>query len=439
MFVSQNRLGKWFLGLACPFLTWSADMAPGQEAPPVEIEIVVDGPPAQEAAALPAGGELRHQATAMICIRDDRPYIVAPTPGQENLDRFIRTQVNLLLSRIVLDRVLADPEIAKMDEFKTQSQPLDYLSQHLRVTSIENSELFQVSFIGQTPESAAAIVNAVLDAYLKIQGDLEAHRVMQVVQLLDKEMDRRSREIERKRHALRQLTKMVQASETEGPGGEWRPEAAAVQQMWMQAWREEVELGARLSALEETAVESQVPAAAEVESAVVDDPAVQELSRRLDEAQQELKELAQLKPERAARFEGPIKEKVAKLKAELALKTELTRQWRLSQRGKAAQSQRDAEIAQARLELKTKQHVLARLSALMGEQMAAREKSANRELDAEFLRRDLARAETVYQNIADRAESLATEMRAPARVGEMRRARADEAKLVNVPRGIQGE
>lgn len=428
MFAMHRRFGLSLLTVGC--LTWLAGSGParGQESP--QSEIVVESSPTDAGApvTLVVDEEQRFRASAMLRIRANRPEVVAESSAAENADRFVRTQVNLLRSRIVLDRVIADPDIANLDELKSQLQPLDYLSQHLRVSSIENSELFLVTFDGKTPEAAAKITNAVLDSYTKIQGDLDAQQRQTVVDLLDREMDRRIRELERLRQSLRALNKESGESETTGKDGKRRPHSEAVQQMWLQAWREEMELAARVQALEETGPTR--PAESNLDEAAANDVAVKEVAADLKHAMEEYKGLAQLKPERAERFKGPIKERIATLQAELAVKTEFARQWHSAQQQKAAQ----AELAQVRLELRTKRYVLERLSTVMNDQMTARERATAHKLDAEFLRQDMARAEANYKAIVDRAEALKLEIRGSSRVGETRRANAAEAKLVVTPR-----
>lgn len=350
MFAMHQGLGLSLLTVGC--LAWVAGSGPacGQDSP--QSEIVVDSlsTDVSDPVTLVVDEEQRFRASAMLRIRADQPRGAAESSAAENADRFVRTQVNLLRSRVVLDRVIADPDIANLDELKSQQQPLDYLGRHLRVSSVENSELFLVTFDGKTPDAAAKIANAVLESFRRIQSDQETLQRQAIVDLLDQEMDRRTRELERLRHSLRALTKAGRESETTGPDGKRRPQSEAVQQMWLQAWREEMELAARVQALEET---------------------------------------------------GPAQQ---------------------------------AELAQVRLELRTKRNVLERLSTVMNDQMAAREKASGHELDAEFLRQDMARAEANYKAIVDRAEALKLEIRGSNRVGETRRARAGEAKLVLTPR-----
>lgn len=415
--------------------TGDATRASGQESQELQpAEVVPD-------VTLVVDHEQRYEVGALLAIHQRRPHIFAPQPDLEDGERFQRTQINILRSRIVLDRVISDPQIATLQDLQGSKDPLEYLERHLRVVCVDNdSELYEIIFSGKTPESAALVANAVLDAYVRIRTEIEAQQSQQVVDFLEKEMDRRTREWERLRQSIRALTKIIQRDTTQGPDAQLRPDAETLQPMWQQAWREELELTARLAALEELIAADPDAAEQAVSAAEVQqDPSVAELAQHLQAAKEELGKVQGLKPERAAKFRPEIEQRVAKLQGELALRTELARDWHAAQRQRARETERNQERARLKLELATKRHVVARLSTLLSEQSAARERNANHELDLEFLRQDLERSEAMYNSIAERAEALKTNMRSPVRVGEMRRARADEAVPVLAPLAMPRE
>lgn len=84
---------------------------------------------------------------------------------------FLETQRQLITSTNTLLAASEDPRIARSPLFREVADPVSTLRKELKAQIVPNSNLIQVTMSSQISEEAAAVVNAVVDAYLK--ADLE--------------------------------------------------------------------------------------------------------------------------------------------------------------------------------------------------------------------------------------------------------------------------
>ncbi len=82
--------------------------------------------------------------------------------------RYVSTQLKLLESNSVLDAALANPAISNLPMIRSSTDPVAGLRERLRVEFIGDSGyLIGVSLESRDPAEAAAIVNAVVKAYIE--------------------------------------------------------------------------------------------------------------------------------------------------------------------------------------------------------------------------------------------------------------------------------
>ena len=78
------------------------------------------------------------------------------------------TQLALIKSRLVLNAALNRPEVASMTSLRDAGiDPIEWLEKQIRAELPTNSELLQISIVGDHPEDLAPLVNAVADAYME--------------------------------------------------------------------------------------------------------------------------------------------------------------------------------------------------------------------------------------------------------------------------------
>ena len=159
--------------------------------------------------------EPTYQAAALIRIEDETPYIVQPLKPGDGSERFIRTQFELLRSPLVLGPVVADPEVARLAEIVELADPAAVLAGRVDIASIGDSELYEVSCTGESPEAAAVLTNAIMQEYFNLRDEDETNRVRKVIDLLEQEKRRRAEDVAARRDEVRRLGQRVLGHEAE--------------------------------------------------------------------------------------------------------------------------------------------------------------------------------------------------------------------------------
>lgn len=379
----------------------------------------------------------RYRATAWLQIDRHQPFLAFPQAAEskEDYEQYVASQLEWLKSPIVLDRVLADPEIAKLDFLRGSVTPLETLAGCLTCERVGESDMVALSVeIEGTPEQAAALCNGVVDAYLKIHSDALASLMQDQVDRLDKELDRRLREIERLENSCRALHKLATGRESygvvTGPNEIELALRRKVEERLFDLELRHAEVTARLAAIEELRGQDLFQVTADqVDEAASTDPRLEELMRRQAELRARRDEA-----HRRAEYEGlaPAEQEQARNEQTnvAALLQEVERQIEdrrasLTERlvGRAGAAGFAEETFALRVERAANESLRKMLQVRLAEFAETATKHAGHLTDLEFTRDVLARAKESYRRIADRAEMLKTEIRASERVRELRRAR----------------
>lgn len=358
-------------------------------------------------------------------IESESPFVVFPDPEAES---FVNTQIELIRSPLVLDRVVAEPDIARYPALAASDDPIAWLAARLTVAARGKSEIYVVRFQAADPQRAARIANAVVEAYFKIQSRQHALRARRVIELLEDEKQRRGQVVRRLRESIRAL--QGERTEADPFAGMLLSDGEAFRhplgELRGRVTRVEVErevLEARLAALQESAGAEPAVPEEEIELLLDRRPQLRELQEKRAAHLVRLEEI-----ERVARRgrDDPrylaAQELLAAGDAALAeLRSELREQI-LAARRRQLSASRDAAM----------QELQARIDALALAEEALRKRyfrqlqdvrrTDARSLELEFRRTELAREEKVFELIAARALELRTESRAPARITPLREA-----------------
>lgn len=389
--------------------------------------------------------EDRWRAKSLIMLRSVAPEVLHDEQKpQAPYDQYVRTQLELIKSPIVMDRVAADPELAKMAEVRERSGlAIEWLLQHTDVYQVNQSEIFAITFDALNAMDAAKVTNMITDSYIKIASDLDANRDQQIVDLLDKEMDRRTRELERLRQSVRALVKMTRGNDyvpgEDISGAVQLPVAdqplVQLKKSLAQTQRDRMALESRAEVLGKKLENSEtVVDAAEIDQMIDDDIEMVDLRKDLAAAQQELQAADAVKAELPNSVAAGARERVAALEQKIAARRENLESRIVRNQEQSHRQRRESMLGDMLLDIETKRHLEAQLTSDIDAATKEIEKQNNHALDLEFLRQDLVRSERIFAEIADRAELLKTNMRSPERVGELRRANAAEVVKVRVPR-----
>ena len=102
-------------------------------------------------------------ASALVRIARQQPYLIAPYKSltDNEWDILIETERQVLQHPRIWEIA-----VTGLPELQAEEYTIEWLSDRLQVKQLDKSELLQVSFRHQDAHKAAAIVNAVVEAYL---------------------------------------------------------------------------------------------------------------------------------------------------------------------------------------------------------------------------------------------------------------------------------
>lgn len=370
-----------------------------------------------------------YMTSALVMVEDSAPYIAfsGHTPSG-NTRKYVETQIELLRSSVVLNPVLARPEIARLDEFVQSTDPLSNLQKNLRLSRVGRSELYQVSYTSKSPEAAMDVSNAIVAEYLAIQSDEEFKRTQRVIDILEEERRKRSLDVERLRQKVVDLGKSVSGRDPFAKSSILdldranNPATTLFQQLAQLDVQHEL-LEAEIAAAKDSSLASSDHdkksglLELEIASVISNHPAVGEVNKAIAERRAKMSEVESIKKkgkedpewkrlnEQVEQFETSLVEIKAELKEKvLAQRNELHD---LSRQAKTDELQRSLD------QLLTKREVLAKK---FKSSVAELTKNGGKSIELEFARAELEREERVFEMIASRKLAMQTELRAPTRV-----------------------
>ena len=359
----------------------------------------------------------------MVRIEDRRPYVAFPT--QEESKRFEKTQVEMIRSPVILGQCLRQPEIAQLPEVRSKLDPLKWLSQGLSIANVNESELFQVKFEGPNPANAAKIANAIVDVYLKRHSNDAREETQKVIDVLEEEKAKRTRDLQVMREHVRDLTKQVTGKEMPAtrrggaePAAVANPVAALEDRLTAAEVDREVLEAQYQAARQALASREKVDVAnGAIEQAVAADAEVVSLNSQLAKQRAAMNEYEQASTQ-PQELEG-----VKKLAKRIAATEELLDKRKDEVRKLRTAEMRDGVVKERRTALKDLEAKLESQKLLekllrdrLADERAKLEKYGDQSLNLEFARNEMERSEDVFRRIADRTTALQTEQAAQARV-----------------------
>jgi len=127
----------------------------------------------------------------------------------ENYQSYLKTQSVLIKSRLVLSVALGDHRVSQLLSIKDRSDPIAWLLQNLEVTNPKDTEILSVSLASRSGVSGsdqAAIINAVVQAYLDEVVNADLKRQVNRLDLLRKLEQTKQHELRERRETLRKLS-----------------------------------------------------------------------------------------------------------------------------------------------------------------------------------------------------------------------------------------
>lgn len=376
----------------------------------------------------------QYSACALILLEKNAPFIAFQADSDERRsDRFVETQIELIRSPAILNRVVGDRKAAACAELKESVDPVAHIHDRLVISQVRDSNLYEIRYASASAEDAVNIVNAVVSEYFDAQPSSAAHRMMTMIGVLAKEQERREANLTRLREKALQLSR-----ETHGPNPFNRSTKSRNEDRYdltsdLRRKASDVDLELALLDAELRRLESSPSKLphdnAVVELAVQNHPAVIESQRTVNELQSQVDLLQESTSEGASDENDAAAELKRELDERLAALNQIKKDQRDHLQGKHSElhaqerfqtreSLRDKIAA-----LNVKQGVLATHLDAAEMQLEADEEKL---IELDFTLAELDREKRVYELIAARKLALTTERNAPARVELVLQARSSQ-------------
>jgi polysaccharide biosynthesis transport protein len=143
-----------------------------------------------------------YRASVWIQIEADRPILAYELPDSR---KFVRNQLALLKSPLVLNDVLQQPNIAELPEILESRTPLALLEKGLSIQAVDGSDIYQVSFITPHQQHAAIIADAIADSYFNQKDALFDKESKETIDRLRDHMKEREEKLAEKRREVQEL------------------------------------------------------------------------------------------------------------------------------------------------------------------------------------------------------------------------------------------
>ena len=150
---------------------------------------------------------------AKLRIASSQPRILYQSHARNSADteveyqRFVKTQMELMRSRFVMNAALQHDGISRLPLLKSQADPIDWLVKNVEVNRLGDSELVEVSLppTGLPGKEQATVINAVVSAYIDEVVNKDRRRMLQRHDTLKKLSKTYSEMLKTRRDTIRKL------------------------------------------------------------------------------------------------------------------------------------------------------------------------------------------------------------------------------------------
>lgn len=357
----------------------------------------------------------------------------AESETQVDFATYQRTQLAMIRSRLVLEKVLEDPEVAALPVIRKQPDPFEWLEQELEVSFANGSEVLVIGASGDDARTPAVIVNAVTQAYLDEVVNAETKQRRERAEMLQKTWRGYQDRLQLKREEIRKLTLTAGSSDRAVQVVSQRnlqDRLTVVQQDLVRVRSELRPLRIDLEIRESQAKGADPLSPEAVEAELAQDPVLLDLTAQMEEARKSYWSVRRI----AARQNDPaLKRHLADYRqAEAAMEARRQRlrpivEERLRQRSQG-QEGGDATLAALRQRVKLLEGLESMLEGEVKELSARADNTARATVDLTATEREVMYAEEMANLIGAEVEKLTLELQAPPRVRLLERAEVPRAK-----------
>jgi capsular exopolysaccharide synthesis family protein len=123
--------------------------------------------------------------------------------GQDDFTLFKNTQAAMIKSASILSATLDKPGIRELKEISGQEDPVGWLQKNLTTDFVLGPSLLRVTLNAENPDDAAALLNAVCEAYVSDYKKRDEDRTTLRITVLKANRDANTKELAEKRQILR--------------------------------------------------------------------------------------------------------------------------------------------------------------------------------------------------------------------------------------------
>jgi capsular exopolysaccharide synthesis family protein len=382
-----------------------------------------------------------YRATAWLKIDTSPPYVVLPqAENEQETNRFIATQMQLVKSPMVLTPVISNPAVADLPQVHDELDPVLWLSERLEMERMGDSELFRLSFTSTDAEAATTIVNAITTSYLGFRTQRLDESRNRLVRLLDQEKNKQLEVIKRLRTNLREVAEQSTAGSPFGPLEPainfGFPLTADLLSRLVTTELAEMDVRTDLDSRKSAPAPARhAPPATDIESQVNSDGQVQQLRAELEGIRGQLKTL-----------EGMSKNPSSSITYRNLLRTEELQRERLAQREtevRTAARRKATEVTAteappddvAAMRLKVDQLAAQKrhLQTRINQELARLQQGSADNLELEFLKSELSITEDMQELLSTRLTHLLIEAQATDRVHLYQPAEIEKLPVRSLP------
>jgi hypothetical protein len=191
---------------------------------------------------------------ALLHLANDEPIPLSDAPpgwaqSKPDVEQMKRREVAMIKSRPVLISALRDPSVADQPLVRQQADPAGWLEKTLQVDFPNNANLMRVGMTGSRREELAAIVNAVVAAYLNLTAKGERDRMLSRFNELEKVNLISAQAVRTKTDALNRVRATLKVKD---------PQVAAIEQQVLQQQRLDCSREIRRIGLEKAAHQNRL-------------------------------------------------------------------------------------------------------------------------------------------------------------------------------------
>lgn len=144
----------------------------------------------------------RYTSSSQIYVERNLPKLLDADLSMMQSANYLNTQAEIIRSTSVLSAALELPEIRELKTIRETENPLGLLRKQVQVGVGSNNDIITISAELEDPQDAAAIVNAIVDAYVTEYAEDQRTDLVGLLDILREEKIRRDGELEAAQKSL---------------------------------------------------------------------------------------------------------------------------------------------------------------------------------------------------------------------------------------------